>query len=1119
MENTDRLIEILEKAESRFPGADRDGFLADACAGDLELKDQVISLLKSHESAGDFLMNTVISPASLVAEELGDLIGRYRLLEKLGEGGCGVVYVAEQTEPVRRRVALKVIKLGMDTKQVIARFEAERQALALMDHPNIAKVLDAGATDTGRPYFVMELVRGIAITHYCDQNNVSTNQRLELFIKVCSAIQHAHQKGIIHRDIKPSNILVTLHDGVPVPRVIDFGIAKAIEGKLTDATIYTQLLHFVGTPAYMSPEQAEMSGLDIDTRSDIYSLGVLLYELLTGNTPFDGQRLLASGIDAMRKTIRETEPTRPSTKLRQTLIVDPAKRGSLSSKSAIPDPHANSRSDRRASGHKLEAELGIRSAIHNDLDWIVMKCLEKDRSRRYETANGLAADLQRHLSNEPVAARPPSTAYKLHKAWRRNKIAWTAAAAVSIALVVGISLTTWQAIEARHHLYVANMNLAGQAWERNNFMGLRQLLEETRSAPERGFEWYYWQRQAHLYLKALRGHVGPVKSVMFSPDGQRLVTGGGDKTVKVWKVTTGQELFTLKGHESSVNCVAFSPDGQRIVSASSDHTVRFWDATTGREMSRLTADSEAVSSVAFSGDGQRIVTGGDDQTAKVWEVATSHLLITLTGHTGTVNCASFSPDGKTILTGSDDRTARVWQTASGKEQLVIPHEKEVISAVFSPDGLSVITGGIVSEALMWDAITGSRLPISLRASGTMTTLAISSDGKRIVSGSWDSTTRLWNATNGHFYVERIFLGHAKGVFSVAISPDGTRIATAAHEGSAKIWEANDVREVLKVEGTNHEVLAVTISPDGERIATASGRFEVGGSVSGSGDQAVQVWDAKNKNRLRVLDGHKLGVSSVAFSPDGYQILTGSGDKTARLWDAATGHLLHVLEGHAASVSSVAFFPDGARIVTASHDQSARVWDAATGRELFMPIRHAAPVSSVAVSPDGKRILTGSFDGTAMVWEAASGQFERKIETPLQRISSVAFSPDSRWIVAAGWGNTPMVWDLSNAGREPILLKGHASVISSCAFSPDGRRIVSGSFDETAIVWESATGREVLRLSGHASPVNSVVFSPDGRRIITSGSDQTVRVWSAATPNQVAAWDEEERAGANSGTSR
>src|SRR3989475_2271473 len=380
----------------------------------------------------------------------------------------------------------------MDTRQVVARFEAERQALALMDHPNIAKVLDAGATETGRPYFVMELVRGIKLTDYCDQNNLATSERLDLFIKVCQAIQHAHQKGIIHRDIKPSNLLVTLHDGVPVPKVIDFGIAKATQGELTEKTLHTQLNQFIGTPAYMSPEQAEMSGLDIDTRSDIYSLGVLLYELLTGKTPFDQKKLLEAGLEGMRQMIRNQEPVRPSTRV-----------------SSLQGEERTTTAKRRGADAPKLIHL-----LRGDLDWIVMKCLEKDRTRRYETANGLAMDIERHLTHEPVVARPPSTAYRLQKAMRRNKLAFTAGAAVAAALVIGIGISTWQAAvatqaktkavtaqreaeksqqaekqqrvladkeraSAEGNLYAAKMNLAQQAWERNNIVRLRDLLKET----------------------------------------------------------------------------------------------------------------------------------------------------------------------------------------------------------------------------------------------------------------------------------------------------------------------------------------------------------------------------------------------------------------------------------------------------------------------------------------------------------------------------------------------------------------------------------------------------------------------------------------------------------------
>jgi serine/threonine protein kinase len=410
----------------------RAAFLEKVCQGNTRLRRRIARLIEAHEMAGAFMTGSPPAPPAREAggpppaEAKGSQIGRYKLLQKLGEGGCGVVWMAEQEEPVRRRVALKIIKLGMDTQEVIARFEAERQALALMDHPHIAKVLDAGATDTGRPFFAMELVRGTKITDYCDDHNLSTTQRLELFCLVCQAVQHAHQKGIIHRDLKPSNILVTLHDGAPVPKVIDFGIAKATQGRLTDRTLFTAFEQFIGTPAYMSPEQAEMTSLDVDTRSDVYSLGVLLYELLTGRTPFDAKDLMQAGLDEIRRQIREVEPVPPSTRLSTLAAVD---------RTTIAK-------------YRGTAPAHLSTLLRGDLDWIVMRCLEKDRTRRYETPTALVADIARHLNDEPVEAGPPSRAYRFNKFVRRNRLLFGAIAAVIVALVFGTMISTWQAVRA-----------------------------------------------------------------------------------------------------------------------------------------------------------------------------------------------------------------------------------------------------------------------------------------------------------------------------------------------------------------------------------------------------------------------------------------------------------------------------------------------------------------------------------------------------------------------------------------------------------------------------------------------------------------------------------------------
>jgi len=420
----------LFEAALELPSGQRESYLEQASAGDPDLLQRVRALLLAANNEADFLAPITSDPTTTLTgiEKPGDRIGHYKLLEQIGEGGCGIVYMAEQEEPLRRRVALKVIKLGMDTRQVIARFEAERQALALMDHPNIAKVYDAGTTATGRPYFVMELVRGVRITNYCNDKRLPTRKRLELFNQVCQAVQHAHQKGIIHRDLKPSNILVTVNDGVPVPKVIDFGIAKATSGeRLTDKTVFTAFHQFMGTPAYMSPEQAELTSVDIDTRSDIYTLGVLLYELLTGQTPFDPKELLQAGLDEMRRTLREKEPARPSTRL-STLDADVLT------------------ATARLQG--LEPPRLINS-VRGDLDWIVLKCLEKDRARRYATANALLTDIQRHLSNEPVTARPRSRLYEFQKTVRRHKVGFAAAAGVMAALFLGLGIATWSLVKEK----------------------------------------------------------------------------------------------------------------------------------------------------------------------------------------------------------------------------------------------------------------------------------------------------------------------------------------------------------------------------------------------------------------------------------------------------------------------------------------------------------------------------------------------------------------------------------------------------------------------------------------------------------------------------------------------
>ena len=422
--NLDRVKQIFHEVRGETE-PERQRLMDELCGEDEALRARVRALLVSEDEAGDFLDSPTMSEANAAAlaaasaaasappERPGSRIGPYKLLQVIGEGGFGVVYMAEQEEPIRRRVALKVIKPGMDTKQVIARFEAERQALAMLDHPNIAKVFEAGATPNGRPYFVMELVRGTSITDYCDEQRLSTRERLALFSDVCSAVHHAHESGIIHRDLKPSNVMVTLHDGTPVPKVIDFGVAKATHQKLTEKTLFTQYNQFVGTPAYMSPEQAAHEGLDLDKRSDVYSLGVLLYELLTGTTPLDSRELRRAAYIEVLRILKEEEPPKPSTRI-----------------------HTMGESSQTHAKHRGSDPVALADLLRGDLDWIVMKALEKDRSRRYESASEMAADISRYFNRRPIVARPPSTVYRARKFLGRQRRAIVGLLATLVAVVL-----------------------------------------------------------------------------------------------------------------------------------------------------------------------------------------------------------------------------------------------------------------------------------------------------------------------------------------------------------------------------------------------------------------------------------------------------------------------------------------------------------------------------------------------------------------------------------------------------------------------------------------------------------------------------------------------------------
>jgi WD40 repeat protein/serine/threonine protein kinase len=1031
-------------------------------------------------------------------------VGDYDILAEVGRGGMGVVYKARHRE-LHRMAALKMVLAGeFASLAQEQRFRLEAELAARVRHPNIVQVYEIGSYQ-GRPFLALEWVEGGSLANRLDGHPWPPAAAAALVETLARAVHVAHSEGVVHRDLKPANILLAVEGGEwsvegerqttrsgevaltalhpPLatlhPKITDFGLARPTEGGAT----LTQSGFLVGTPGYMAPEQA--GGCDrralVAPATDIFALGVILYELLTGQMPFQGD----STLEVLR-AVTSDEPMRP----------------------------------RR-----------LQSRLPRDLEAITLHCLEKDPARRYQTAADLAADLRRWLAHKPIRARRVSAAERLARWCKRNSAVAGLLAAVFLLLaaVAGVASVGYvqtkgalnreakQRIaaeeskakatqeanrartaeqEMRGQWYAAGSNLMRPAWDTGQVDRLRALLAETETYPDRGFEWYYWQRLCHPDQQTYIGHHSEVLSVSWSPDGTRLATASEDHTAKVWDAVGGREMLTLNGHTAAVSSVSWSPDGTWVATGSHDGTAKVWEVAGAREMRTLRGHTGPVYAVSWLPDGTRLATGSGDRTTKVWHAADGRERLTLRGHSGWVRSLCWSPDGTRLATGSVDGTAKVWDAAGGQELNTLKgHTGTVLWVSWSPDGTRLATGSHDGTAKVWNA-AGGREVLTLKGhAGWVRSVCWSPDGTRLATGSADGTAKVWDAAGGR---ERLALrGHTGGVYAATWSRDGKRLATGSADGTTKVWDTTGGREMHTLKAHSRTVLSLSWSPDGTRLAT------------GSQDSTAKVWEAVGGRELLNLTGHMGSVLSVAWSRDGTRLATGSEDFTAKVWDAAGGRDLRTLTGHTGTVYDVSWSPDQTRLASGSHDGTAKVWDAAGGRNLLTLTGHTGTVYAVSWSADGTRLATGSQDSTAKVWEVASGRQLFTLRGHMGAVLTVSWSPDGTRLATGSQDSTAMVWE-SAGGREMLTLRGHAGRVRSLSWSPDGTRLATGSADRTAKVWDAAGGRELLTLKGHAGVVRSVSWSPDGMRLATGSDEGVANVWDAAGAAAVQQWARQDR---------
>ncbi len=1041
-------------------------------------------------------------------DEIGRTFGDYVLLEEIARGGMGVVYRARQTT-LNRTVALKVILSGeLASERDVQRFHTEAESAANLDHPGIVPIYEVGQNE-GRHYFSMAFIDGQNLTAAVADGPMLPKRAAKILCQIAEAVHYAHQQGVIHRDLKPANILL---DAAGLPKVTDFGLAKQI-GDESGLTTTGQVL---GTPACMPPEQAEGQLDEIGPKSDVYSLGAVLYTLLTGRPPFGASNPLET--------------------LRQVVEQDPV-------------------SPRR-----------LNTSVPKDLETICLKCLQKQPEKRYATAELLASDLKRFLRNEPTLARPVSRVTRLWR-WCRRKpviatlgllamllsmlvvvVGWIGYAQTGLALQVvkqekqeverqrgrvENALTDAQSardeernrareadearkkeqqaaqrergarrdveaalIDAEISLYFNQISASQREWLANHVSVAEQILN---SLPRRlrhwkdirGWEWDYLNRVCQLERFVLTGHTGVVYAVAVSPDGKRIASAGQDSSVRVWDTESGTLIRVLEGHTSWVRSLCFGPDPGQLSSAGDDNTVRIWNTETGTQLHTLRGHRDRVHSVAFSPDGSRIASAGETGVLKIWLVASGEETSSFRAHDQTVYSASFSPDGKRIATASWDGTAQIFNADAGTAIFTLQgHRGPVYDVAFSPNGRLLATTGKDETVRIWDAETGAETHVLRGHLNSVYCVRFLPDGKHIASAGRDMSIRIWDA-NTERAVETI-RGHTESIYGLAFTPDGTQMVSAGIDATIRIWET--------LGSGPASVLRQDTQP---MISVNSVAFDRTGKllVSGGNDQTVRLWNIAARQVIATFRGHNDLVTAVSASPADALVASASNDGTVTLYDVESKRRLRSFEGHTDSVRCLAFSPDGKWVASGGDDETIQIWNVYTGQPLTILRGHEGSIRSIEFHPDGRRVLSAGTDGLIRLWNVKDAQAVWSVETTADTVLAVAFHPDGRRFATAGDDGVVRIREMES-GEMLLMLRGHAGPVSWVTYSPDGQRIASAGRDGTVRLWDAATGRQALNIPADSGPVRSVTFSPDGRQIASADQRGTIKIFQTVTGRKV-----------------